>query len=270
MIVSTAFRRMVLATTLSLVAFAHPSEIWAQSGGQLGAEPDAPTSSTPTLLFDEAERTEIEIIVREYLLANPEVIVEVIQTIRARQEQQAADQRREALQDQADALLASATSPSVGDPDASVVLVEFSDYNCGFCKRMVSTVNELIETQTDFRVVFKELPILAESSHVAARAALAANRQDRYLDFHVALMEFRGQMSEEAIFAIAGRMGLDVDQLRRDMDHPSVTAEIEQNRALAQSIGVSGTPAFVLDGELIPGAVPIEVLRARISDARRG
>lgn len=221
-----------------------------------------------TASFDEAERAEIEGIVREYILENPDIIMEAIAVLRAREEMAAADQQRSQLVERRGDLVDSATSPSIGAVDSDIVLVEFFDYNCGYCKRVVDNIFELAEANPDLRVVFKEFPILSQSSETAARAALAAANQDLYVPMHNALMEHRGGLNDETIFAIAEQVGLDVERLREDMSSEAVSQEIAANADLAIALGIRGTPAFVIGDTVIPGAVDLQTLQDLVEQQR--
>lgn len=213
------------------------------------------------------ERSAIEDVVRNYILENPEIIVEALDILQTREQAAAAERQRQAIEERAEELTGG-NSPYLGNPDGDVVLVEFFDYNCGYCKRMLEPVNRLVEEDSGLKVVMKEFPILAESSMVAARAALAAQEQGLYHEYHNALMAHRGSLDEGVIFDVAADVGLDVDRLRRDMESETVAREITANLELARALGVRGTPAFVIGGDLIPGAVGYDALRQAIETER--
>jgi protein-disulfide isomerase len=158
---------------------------------------------------------------------------------------------------------------TVGNLQGDVTLVEFFDYRCAYCRRVVSSVRALLDEDRALRMVFKELPVLGPDSVRAARAALASRRQDRYVPFHFALMT-ADDLSLEGIRAIARSVGLDPDQLEADMAAPEVMAAIEANYALANELGIEGTPAFVIGDQLIPGAVDKARLQQLLDQARAG
>ena len=220
--------------------------------------------------FSEAEQAEIRALVRDYLLDNPEVIAEALTVLQARQMAEEEQTQREQLALLEDEVFRSVGSPTMGNPEGDVTLVEFFDYNCGYCKRVLDSVFQLAEEDSGLRVVFKELPILAPSSLTAARAALAAREQDRYVEYHNALMGHRGALSDDVIFRIAEDVGLDVDRLRQDMESEAVQEEIAANMALAERIGIRGTPAFIIGDQVIPGAVGLDTLRELVGQARAG
>ncbi len=214
------------------------------------------------------ERAAIEGVVRDYLLANPDLVVEALNLYQARQEELEAERQMAQVVANRDELLFSPTSPVLGNPEGDVTLVEFFDYQCGYCKRVLDDVFDAVEDDPDLRVVFKEFPILGPASMTAAQAALASRAQGLYDELHYALMEHRGQLSDDLIFAIAADVGLDVDQLRIDMQSDEVMGEIRANHALATAIGINGTPAFVIGNEVVPGAVGRDVLEDLIASAR--
>ncbi len=216
------------------------------------------------------ERAEIEEVVRAYLLENPQVIVEALEILQARE--QAAERRlqQESLVERRDEVFDSPRSPVIGNPEGDITLVEFFDYQCGYCKRMVDQVFQLTEEDPDLRIVLKEFPILGPGSVMAARAALAAGQQGLYAELHNALMQHRGALDEETILGLAAEVGLDVERLRADMDSPEVAAEIEANLALAEALGIRGTPAFIVGDRVVPGAVGYEMLKSLIDSQRAG
>ncbi len=206
--------------------------------------------------------------VRKYLIENPNVIVEALDTLKARQQAAEQAKSKQALTRLRGDLVASGRDPTLGPDDASVTIVEFFDYQCPYCKRMTNTVMALMREDGDLRLVFKEFPILGEPSMLASRAALAATKQGKYTEFHIALMNQRGQLSEGSIEQAARMVGIDFDRLREDMQAAEITAIVQINYQLAQAIGVTGTPAFIIGDQIIPGAVDIARLREIVEKAR--
>jgi protein-disulfide isomerase len=212
---------------------------------------------------------QIEKIVREYLLREPEVVYQALEELQRRQAEATAARQRAAIAENQGELTGDSASPVGGNPDGDVTLVEFFDYRCAYCRRVVSSVRALLDEDRALRVVFKELPVLGPDSVRAARAALASRRQDRYVPFHFALMA-ADDLSQEGIRTIARSVGLDPDQLEADMAAPEVMAAIEANYALANELGIEGTPAFVIGDQLIPGAVDKARLQQLLEQARAG
>lgn len=240
-----------LAATLALVLLVPAQPVLAQDA-----------------LFNEAETKGIEEIVRAYLLEHPEVIRDAIEALQAKEQAAKADKQAGALVAHKDRLLADPASPVAGNPMGDVTIVEFFDYKCPYCKRVTPALAELIEADKGVRVVFKEFPILGESSLLAARAALAAQMQDRYFDFHNALMAYRGTYDDAAIGTIAESLGMDAAKLRADMKAPEVDQQLADNHALAQAMAIRSTPTFVIGDQIVPGAISIDDMKALIAAAR--
>ena len=155
-----------------------------------------------------------------------------------------------------------------GNPAGKVTVVEFFDYNCGYCKRSLPDVLKLIETDKDVKLVIKEFPILGPGSLVAAKAAVAARRQGKYWEFHLALMNEKGAIDEARVFEVAKTVGLDGAKLRRDMEDPEIAKIIARNHTTAEALGIQGTPAFVIDQTLVPGALGFEALTGAVAAVR--
>lgn len=217
------------------------------------------------------ERKAVEETVRQILRDKPEILLEAIEALREKQENARARRARAAIELERDKLERDPNTPVAGNREGDVTVVEFFDYQCGYCKQVVGAVQELIKSDRGIRVVFKEFPILGPESVFAARAALAAWRQDpaKYNDFHVALMSGRGKLDEERVMAAAAAAGLDVQRLKRNMQEAEITRLLEANMALANALGVNGTPAFVIGDRLVPGAIDIETFRKLIAEARK-
>lgn len=229
-------------------------------------------SSAQTLAEERDEAAElsadrIESIVRDYLMREPEIIYEALQELQRRQNEAAAERQRQAVVANRDELHHDPAAPVGGNPDGDVTLVEFFDYRCMYCRRVVSSMQALLEDDDELRVVFKELPVLGEESVRAARAALASREQGEYVPFHFALMR-ADDLSEGAILELAADLGLDPQQLREDMRGPKVEAAIQANYSLANKLGIEGTPAFVIGDQVIPGAIDQARMRQLIEEAR--
>lgn len=218
--------------------------------------------------FSAGERDEIGRLVRQYLLENPEVLEEAIRVLRERRDREQAEAAQRALESNRNALLNDENSPVGGNADGDVTIVEFFDYQCGYCKRAYPQMMSAVANDGNVRIVFKEFPILGPVSLFASQAALASRNQNKYEAFHNALMEFRGELTREAVMQIAGSVGLDTAQLQEDMRDPAIRGIIERNYELARSLGIDGTPAFIIGDELIPGAIDAERFRRHIAEAR--
>lgn len=217
---------------------------------------------------DGPSRQAIEAIVHEYILSHPEVVGHALQTLEARRREAEQQRAREALLLHRDQLLQDQHSPVGGNPRGDVTVVEFFDYRCGDCKGVAGTVKTLVQSDPTIRLVYKELPVLGPDSVLAARAALAAQAQGKYVAFHDALMAAPAPLTSAAIFQIAAEVGLDVGRLQSDMEAPGIRAAIDRNHALAGDLGINGTPAFVVGLELVPGAIDLHAMKALVSQAR--
>jgi protein-disulfide isomerase len=212
---------------------------------------------------------EVERIVREYLLREPEIIMQAIEELQRRRDAQAAATQRERLAGEQEALQADARDPVLGNPDGDVTLVEFFDYRCGYCRIMAEPMQTLLAADPQLRVVMKEFPILGPDSLLASRAALAAHRQGGYEAMHWALLA-ESRIDETAIRRLAEAQGLDVEQLFADMEADAVADHIQDNIMLAQGLGINGTPSFVIGETVLPGAVPLERLTQLVEELRAG
>lgn len=218
---------------------------------------------------DEGDRPAIERMVREYLIANPEVLVEAMQALEQRQ-QTAADQKaRAALKQNRQQIFNDDASPVGGNPKGDVAVVEFFDYNCGYCKAVHDDALKLVKDDGRLRYVYKEFPILGPGSIVASKAALAARAQGKYVEAHNALMSHRGRLDEAAVLRILGDAGLDVTKLKADMEAPAVAKAVESNLLLADKLGIRGTPAFIIGDELAPGAIKLDEMKRLVAEARK-
>jgi protein-disulfide isomerase len=216
------------------------------------------------------DKAAIEKIIKEYLINNPEVLVEALQEYERRQTVEKDERAKAALAKRKDELAKDALTPIGGNPNGDVTIVEFFDYNCGYCRRAHPTVKSVVADDGKIRIVHKQFPILSEESKIAARMALAAHKQGKYFEVHNALMEARGQVSAERMAQIIAELKLDAKQLTKDMEDPAISEHIEKAADLARALGVNGTPAFVIGSQLIPGAVDADTMKAAVAKARKG
>lgn len=221
--------------------------------------------------FTPGQADAIRGIVREYLTKNPEVILEAIEALKARDQADAETRARRVLAARQAELLDEPGSPVAGNPNGDVSVVEFFDYRCPYCKRVHPTIQALLRDDKNLRFVYKEWPILGPPSVYAARAALAARNQNRYVEFHGALMEVRGNLDEAAVLRAAAAAGLNVERLKRDMEAQAADLEkiFARNDDLARSLEITGTPAFVVGDVIIRGATDMESMKKAVADVRR-
>lgn len=218
--------------------------------------------------FDDAQREEIGEIVRDYLLENPEILIEVSKKLEEKQQAQENQQRETSLAENAKDVFRMDGDFVAGNPDGDVTMVEFFDYNCGWCKRGLPEVLSLVEQDKNLRVVLKEFPIFGGDSDYAAMAALAAKKQGKYWELHVAMLGHEGKVTRETVDELAAAQGIDMEKLKTDMNDPAIAKHLEQNQQLAKDLSISGTPAFIIDNQVIPGYLPKDGLMASIAKVR--
>ena len=235
----------------------------------LGARATAPNRIASPAVALPPDKVALGKTIREYLIANPEVLVEAMQELERKQDSQRDSQAQKAIQENQSELLRDPDSPIAGNPDGDVTVVEFNDYQCPYCKRTHLAMKSVVGADGKVKLVIKDLPILGEPSRIAALAALAARAQGKHLAFHNALMEYSGKIDRDKIMEIAASVGLDIARLQKDMDDPKLKQIIERNLALASALGVRGTPAFVVGNQFVPGAVDADALKQLIADARK-
>ena len=211
------------------------------------------------------DKAKLDEMIRTYIEENPGVIRDALQQLAEREEK---ERKLAALA----FLEISEGDPVLGNPDGSLVIYEFSDYNCGYCKRVFGPIQEVLAEDDDIRVVVKEFPILSQSSMVAAQAAIATQMQGVFPQYHVTMMTNPGAISMDTILAAAHDAGADIDQLQRDMRSAETAAVINRTRMSAEQLQISGTPALIIGSTIIPGAISGDELRRLIAEerARRG
>ena len=218
------------------------------------AEP-APQKTTATeAALSPAQRKEIEALIKAFLINNPEVLLEAQNALEAKMDKIQSERTAAAIKNNAPEIFRPAASPVVGNAKGDVTVIEFFDYNCGYCKRAFTDLARLVEKDRQVKVILKEFPILNKGSEEAAKVALAAKMQGKYWEFHRALLETQGQANEAVALRVAEKVNLDMAKLRKDMASPEVKKEIEDTRALAAKLGIQGTPHFLVGDRIIPGA----------------
>jgi protein-disulfide isomerase len=224
----------------------------------------APAAESP----EAARRQEIETVVREYLRAHPEVVAEALQEMERREQEAQRKRTAEAVRAHLAELTQDPGSPVGGNPQGAVTIVEFFDYQCGYCKKEAVELTKLLQMDPDIRMVYKDLPILGPVSLFASRAALAAQKQGKHGPFHDALMAATGNLTEQRVLQMAARVGLDATRLEKDMADPTVEEILARNTHLMEALGIRGTPALVIGTELVPGAADLDALKRLVAQAR--
>ena len=255
-------RSCILAiTTLGLIIFSQliaSTTTLAQE-----TEQSTPPASGPT--------SEIEKVVRDYILKNPEVIVEALQIFEQRQEAEFNERQKSLIASNHDVLVSSAHQSILGNPDGDVTLIEFFDYNCGFCRDSLEHLQKLVAEDDKLKIVLKEFPVLGPDSQDAARVAIAASKidPDKYLKLHVQLLKTRGQANKRIALSIAEQLDYDMDALRGKMSETVIDESINEVYGLANQLGLTGTPTFIIGNEVMPGAVGHDVLREKLDSMRK-
>lgn len=259
-----SLRRSLLACTLPAIGLL----------GSLAIGPAflASPAEAQSAAFSEPQRQAIGEIVRDYLMKNPEVLTEVIAELEKRSAEAQRVSQAGALKETRQTLLNSPHSLVVGNPAGDVTLVEFFDYNCGYCKKALADVRALAKSDPKLRIVLKDFPVLGPDSVEASRVGLAVKNQlqgEKLLDYHVRLMDSRGRVNGEKALAVAKEMGLDVARLQKEMGGAEVRVAIEENAGLGDKLGLTGTPAFIIGEEIIPGAVGLDPLKLVVANTRQ-
>ncbi|MGB1539941.1 MAG: DsbA family protein, partial [Rickettsiales bacterium] len=211
-------------------------------------------------------REEIEKIVVETIIKNPEAIIESMELMQDRAQKEKEAKAKANLQAYRTSLYEDEHSPRVGNKKPKVTVVEFFDYNCGYCKRSLDAVQQLIDVNDDIQVIFKEVAMLAPSSADAAKAALAMYKlnPDRYFDFHAALFSMNGRFDDKNLAGVAEGMGVDPDTFLKMKNSPEIKKQLDDNMSLAQKMEVTGIPVFIIGDQLFPGAIPYDVMQEEI------
>lgn len=236
------------------------------SGAGMFSSPTFGESMTPTT--DPSWRQSVEQVIESYIRSHPEVVEQALQALEVKRHEEEKVRIKQTIISHQSELLHYPASPVSGDPAGDVTVVEFFDYRCGFCKRVASAVTQLQKEDARVGVVYKDFPILGADSVEAAKAALASHAQGRHQAFHEALLAAKGELKKEQILQIANDVGLDIKKLVADMDNPEWLAIIERNRKIAKDLNITGTPAFVVGNELVPGAMGLSALKELVVRGR--
>jgi protein-disulfide isomerase len=224
--------------------------------------------------FSSGQRSEVERIVREYLIAHPEVIQEAMSELDKRQTAAQAEKHKAAIKQYSEALFSSPRQVVLGNPNGNVAFVEFFDYNCGYCKRAMDDMLTLLKDDSKLKVVLKEFPVLGPGSVEAAQVAIAVHMQDKtgkkYLEFHQKLLGGRGEANKARALAVAKDIGLDMARLDKDIASPEVKATLQESFKLAEALGLNGTPSYVIGDNVVVGAVGLDALKEKVNTSRCG
>jgi len=209
-------------------------------------------------------------VVKDYLIEHPEVIQEAVEALREKMRVQAEADAKKTMDAYKDELYDNKDDPVAGNPKGDLVLVEFFDYNCGYCKQTLDALFDAVKADGKVKLVFKEFPILTDESEAAARAALAAKKQGKYEEYHRALMKFRGRLDDKALLKLAADTGLNVEQLKKDMAAPEITKQLRRNQEVAHALQINGTPTFVVGGRILAQALDQQEFKQLFDVSRKG
>lgn len=258
-------RAILLGATSLIAAFTMLG-----AGLDAGRTTSANAAETIAAAATPADRAEIETIVRNYLLGNPEILMEMQQALEIKQQEEQRLAHLEVIRDAKEKIFNAAYDGFVGNPDGKTTIVEFYDYNCGYCKRAQEDMQTLTESDPDLRFVLKEFPILGPDSQKASTVSMAFRTlmPEKHGEFHNRLIGGEGRASEAAAIKIAVQLGADEAKLREEMKNPAITAAFAETYDLANKLQITGTPSYVVGNEVVFGALGPEVLGQKIAEAR--
>jgi len=251
------------------------------TAGALATMITSPVVMAEDTTMSPEQQKQVEKVVHDYLISNPEILVEVSQVLQQKQQQNVQQQAKAAISENAGPLF-SGKLTIAGNPKGNVTMVEFFDYQCIHCKKMSPVIGELIKKDSNLRVVYKEFPIFGESSEIASKAALAAGMQGKYMQMHDALLKLDQRLDEKLVMSTAKSLGLNMVKLQKDMTSKDVADALAENRQLAEKMHLMGTPAFIIastpagqfvtgsEPTFIPGAASEESLQDLIKKASEG
>jgi protein-disulfide isomerase len=227
----------------------------------------APASAQQT--FSDDQKHAIEGIIKDYLMAHPEVLQDAMAALDKKQQEAEAEKARTSIKDNNATLFNSPHQVVLGNPQGTTTVVEFFDYNCGYCKKALPDMLTLLKSDSNIKFVLKEFPVLGEGSVEAAHVAVAARMQDptgkKYIEFHQKLLGGRGPADKAHALAVAKDVGFDMTRLEKDMASDEVKTTIDEDMKLADALGVNGTPSYVIGGELVVGAVGLDALKEKVA-----
>jgi protein-disulfide isomerase len=229
-----------------------------------------PSRPIPAAEIAPDQRQAIEGIIHDYLMQNPDVLIEALRAAEDKANRDADAKAALVLKDRRSEVFDDPATPVGGNPQGDVTIVEFFDYRCPYCKQVQPALQALLDQDHELRFVYKEMPVLGAPSVTAAHAALAARLQGKYEAFHAAMMATKGQITDDVVYQVAGSVGLDVGRLKHDMAAPEIDRAVKANLALASALDIRGTPGFIIGEHIVPGAIDLDALKNLIAGARKG
>ncbi len=228
----------------------------------------APLSARAESAFTPEQKKELEGLFKDYIMNNPQAIMDSVQVYQMKEQERAQKSAEEKLAEYKDPLTKSNDIPFTGNPDGDVTVVEFFDFNCGYCKKAFEDVMKVLEEDKNLKVVFIDMPILSDKSQMMSKMALAAHKQGKYFDAHKALMNYRGTQTEENYLNALKEAGLDIEKIKTDMASPDIDVAIQKHMKIANDLNIRGTPGFIVGDQLHPGYIGLDGLKMAIQDAR--
>lgn len=224
----------------------------------------------PAMALDEADKAQVETIIREYLLANPEIMLEVQRALEAKQANERVASQQKTMRDMKDAIYSSEHQVEIGDKNAPITIVEFFDYNCGFCQRALADMDKFVANDNGVRFILKEFPVLGEESLNAHKVSLAFNKlmPEKSAEFHRELLGRTGRKNGEVAMELAVQLGADADAMKAELDKPYIMDAVRESYRLADGLGITGTPSYVLGDEVVFGAVGYDQLNTKVANLR--
>ena len=207
------------------------------------------------------DQKEFEELIENWIEKNPDKIRYALEMLKAREEKEEKEKNFLLLSD-------NSLDPFFGNPNANITIYEFFDYNCGYCKSVLPTLLNVVKKDKNIKLIFKEFPILSETSLEAALYALAAQKQNLYFEFHTRIMEYRGRLNNDIFIKVANDIGLNIERLKNDLDDKNIRMAIEKNRLIAKGFNINGTPTLIIGDKIIPGAINEQQLNELIKEIR--
>ena len=207
------------------------------------------------------DQKEFEELIENWIEKNPDKIRYALEMLKAREEKEEKEKNFLLLSD-------NSLDPFFGNPNANITIYEFFDYNCGYCKSVLPTLLNVVKKDKNIKLIFKEFPILSETSLEAALYALAAHKQNLYFEFHTRIMEYRGRLNNDIFIKVANDIGLNIERLKNDLDDKNIRMAIEKNRLIAKGFNINGTPTLIIGDKIIPGAINEQQLNELIKEIR--
>jgi protein-disulfide isomerase len=228
-----------------------------------------PSLAQDEQIFTQKQQEALKKLVHDYLMENPAIIAEAIEALRQKEDLAADLAAKKTMAERKDEIFNDPDTPVIGNPKGDVTLVEFFDYRCPYCKAMSEQIFETVKSDGKIKLVLKEFPVLGPDSVTAARAALAAREQKKYEEFHKAMMRLKEPVTEKVVLKVAGEVGVNVERLKKDMDDQKIDTILRNNIRLAHDLDISGTPAFIVGDQLVPGSISQQSLKQLIEQTRK-